>query len=98
MNTEIINNEIEEIVPTEEIEETTEVLTEENNLSGLIGLAIVGSVAIAGAILLKKRKAIAEYFENRQIKKLTKKGYIVTKAPVETTFEDKDECETELED
>lgn len=98
MYTENITNEIEEIVPTEEIEETTEVLTEENNLSGLIGLAIVGGVAVAGAILLKKRKAITEYFENRQIKKLIKKGYIVSKAPVEATFEGKDECETELED
>lgn len=62
-----------------DVVETTEEATESKN--GLLGLVIGGAVAVVGAgvALYKNRDKIKQARVNRQIKKLEKKGYCVSK-------------------
>ena len=65
-----------------DVVETTEEATESKN--GLLGLVIGGAVAVVGAgvALYKNRDKIKQARVNRQIKKLEKKGYCISKVPV----------------
>lgn len=79
MNEEIMNNEIEEIENTEvEAEET--VVPEESKSNGAAGLIVAGLVVLGGVALYKSRHKIKAWKDKRAIKRLEKRGYVVTTA------------------
>lgn len=91
MNNENVKEEVIEIIDNAEVEVYDE--TEESNGGGLLGtigiLAVCGAAAAAALHFTRKKR------EEMTIKKLEKKGYIVTKA--EDKFDDEDDFEDEFD-
>jgi hypothetical protein len=76
-NEDVINPEVEL-----EVYEEPEATSDEGGIGKVIA---VGAAVVGGAVLLwKNRRKVTDWLDNRSVKKLEKKGYVISKPEDET--------------
>lgn len=92
MNEEIMNNEIElEEIENAEVETEETSVPEESDGNGLVGLIVTGLVLATGVILWKSKDKIKEWKDQRAIKRLEKRGYVVDRPIADEPEDEVDE-------